>query len=153
MFIGSIFHSIVTVNDTLIIQEHERRIRSASFDTYLQAILPHFTLVAEFSLQDTCYQSVYNATFYVDGTSVGSVTVPTDVNQPGDGLGIGNGAKDWTTGPWAGKIADFQLLNSALTADQVAAYGAPTPAVPEPTTTTLSLLALAGLAARRRASR
>jgi len=58
VFIGSIFHSIVTVNDTLIIQEHERRIRSSSFDTYLQAILPHFTLVAEFSLQDTCYQGV-----------------------------------------------------------------------------------------------
>ncbi len=91
-----------------------------------------------------------NATFYVDGTSVGSVTVPTAVNQPGVGLGIGNGAKDWTTGPWAGQIADFQLLNSALTADQVAAYGAPTPVVPEPTTATLSLLALAGLAARRR---
>lgn len=90
-----------------------------------------------------------NATFYVDGTSVGSVTVPTNVNQPGVGLGIGNGAKEWTTGAWAGQIADFKLLNSALTANQVAAYGKPV-VVPEPTTATLSLLALAGLAARRR---
>ena len=96
----------------------------------------------------------YNATdnkaiFYVDGKNVGSVTVPTDVVQPDVGLGIGNGAKEWVTGPWAGKIADFQLLNGALTADQVAAYGAPV-SIPEPTTATLSLLALAGLAARRR---
>lgn len=48
-------------------------------------------------------------------------------------------------------VDDIYMWNRALSADEVASLPiSTTPAVPEPTTATLSLLALAGLAARRR---
>ena len=53
-------------------------------------------------------------------------------------------------------VGNIEVYGSVLSADEMAAAmtnianPAPTPSVPEPTTATLSLLALAGLAARRR---
>ena len=89
------------------------------------------------------------ATFYVNGESVGTLNLTDKASvatTAGLGVGSGGGSRQ---GLWDGQMADFKLFNSALTADQVAAYGAPV-AIPEPATATLSLLALAGLCARRR---
>ena len=111
---------------------------------------PALELNTWYTLGLTYSATTDTATLYVNGTSVGSIALGDKESYATDaGLGIGNGAKEFITSPWAGQMADFKLFNSTLTAGEVAAYGSPV-AIPEPATATLSLLALAGLAARRR---
>ncbi len=59
-------------------------------------------------------------------------------------LALGGWAGNSDNDKAAGTISSLAIYSGAMTADEIAA------AVPEPTTATLSLLALAGLAARRR---
>ncbi|MCQ2364946.1 MAG: hypothetical protein MJ051_05280 [Akkermansia sp.] len=82
---------------------------------------------------------------YVDNNQVGIVTLPYEAEaQVGavDGLQFGSG---WGGGHGANEVVidNLYIWNKALTANEVAS-------IPEPATATLSLLALAGLAARRR---
>ncbi len=80
------------------------------------------------------------ADFSVDGTSVGTLTIQGANGAAvgfdkaeAAGIGIGSGSSSQAQGLWSGKMASLSITT-----------------VPEPTTATLSLLALAGLAARRR---
>ena len=89
------------------------------------------------------------ANYYLNGVLVGTKTVDNFRYAQDDSFAaIGAGS---TTGKDAlsGSIAEFKILSGAL--DQAGILkAAHLTTVPEPTTATLSLLALAGLAARRR---
>mgnify|MGYP003296534800 CR=1 FL=1 len=75
------------------------------------------------------------ANFSVNGNSVGTLTLSSGYDAAeAVGMAIGAGGADQAQGVWSGKIANLSITTT----------------VPEPTTATLSLLALAGLAARRR---
>ena len=67
------------------------------------------------------YDSVTKvATFYVDGQSVGTITLESAFNGAGGaGAAIGSGSKDKAQDRWNGEMAEFQILNGALTSDQV----------------------------------
>ena len=103
------------------------------------------------------YDSTANSlTLFVNGESKGAITF--DNNCHGDGWGDPNeclmfGASATQQAAFAGAIAQLEIHDGvAMNAAQViAAAAAPaTPSIPEPATATLSLLALAGLASRRR---
>ena len=97
------------------------------------------------------------ATFYVNGDNVGSITLGKKFNLPTGGVGgaIGAGTQDLVENAGAiipqgvvdAQIAELKVFNSALSQSQILTQAH---LVPEPTTATLSLLALCGLAARRR---
>ena len=95
------------------------------------------------------------ATFYVNGDNVGSITLGNKFNLPTGGVGgaIGAGSQDLVEnatipqGAVDAQIAELKVFNSALSQSQILTQAH---LVPEPTTATLSLLALCGLAARRR---
>lgn len=91
---------------------------------------------------------------YINGEEIGSVDLSKTTSQSAGGSGIvfGSGCFDIKQGGFNGSIADFQILNGALDQAGVlaAAHLSENPVVPEPTTGTLSLLALAGLCIRRR---
>ena len=93
-----------------------------------------------YTLSVTYDASTNEADFSVNGTSVGTYTVPADAGfdpaEANTGLAIGSASTGQTQGLWSGKIASLSITTTAP--------------IPEPTTATLSLLALAGLAARRR---
>ena len=109
--------------------------------------------------------STNQATLFVDGTSQGAITMNrkngdidfnTNIGKKGDGM-TADGTPDFifgaasTHGPqddFAGSIAQFQIISGA--ALDAAGVKAAANLVPEPATATLSLLALAGLCARRR---
>lgn len=89
---------------------------------------------------------------YLNGERLGQLTLKTnDFVSTAEGAAayIGAGSTNSAQDNFAGQIADFKILSGALTQDQVLEQ-ANLKKVPEPTTATLSLLALAGLAARRR---
>ena len=92
------------------------------------------------------------ATFYANGSYVGALTLEAAKTTPGS-FNIGGGRVSTRQAAWDGAMADFKVYDTTLSAAEVAAFGAPTPAtpaIPEPATATLSLLALCGLASRRR---
>ena len=89
---------------------------------------------------------------YLNGEKLGQLTLKTnDFVSTAEGAAayIGAGSTNSAQDNFAGQIADFKILSGALTQDQVLEQ-ANLKKVPEPTTATLSLLALAGLAMRRR---
>ena len=105
------------------------------------------------------YDSTANSiTLFVNGESKGAITL--DDNCHGDGWGQPEGSLVFgaasgvqAQAAFAGAIAQLEIHDGvAMNAAQViAAAAAPaTPAIPEPATATLSLLALCGLASRRR---
>ena len=101
------------------------------------------------------YDSTTNkVSYYLNGSLIGSATMADRYNNAGGaGAAIGSGAKDTAKDVMSGAIAEFQILNGAYSQEQIlkaAGLSKPSPSIPEPTTATLSLLALAGLAARRR---
>lgn len=83
--------------------------------------------------------TVGTAVFYVNGDSVGSITGLKNVNFNSAGGGAC---------AFAGQIAEFQILSGVKTQSEI--LKAAHLSIPEPATATLSLLALAGLALRRR---
>ena len=99
------------------------------------------------------------ATFYLDGVQVATEVVVWDWNAVTGGVGSAIGAlgQEETYG-YAGSMTldHVQVFDAALSQADIlsnaglVAYTPPTPAIPEPATATLSLLALAALAARRR---
>ncbi len=100
--------------------------------------------------------STGKAVAYINGVETATLTGLNGsgmFNNPGGQcsyIGAGSTHRDQDT--FAGSMAEFQILNGALTQEQVlaAAHLTKVTPVPEPTTGTLSLLALAGLCARRR---
>lgn len=101
-----------------------------------------------------------NGAKYIAGTSnnnfytrnLGGFSLPSDTDQT---FAIGSGNSGNARETFNGKIADLTIFTSdsviAGVNDVTAIMGTTAPfLVPEPTTATLSLLALAGLAARRR---
>ena len=89
-------------------------------------------------------------TIYKDGAQIGQWTNwNTDTGLNGAQLGGRWGGGNRLTGDASVDFDNVTIWNNALTADEVSSIVI-APAIPEPTTATLSLLALAGLAARRR---
>ena len=88
------------------------------------------------------------ASYYLNGSLVGTNVLSEGYNGTGGaGAAIGSGTKDESQDIFSGSIAQLQILSGAKTQAQILQAAN---LVPEPTTATLSLLALAGLAARRR---
>ena len=95
-------------------------------------------------------QSTGEAAFYINGDLVGSLTGLNDVacsGVGGDASAFGSASSDSLHGAFSGEIAQFQILSGAKTQAEILTASN---LVPEPATATLSLLALAGLAVRRR---
>ena len=88
---------------------------------------------------------------FVNGVLKNTVTLGTEYVAPtGTNLYFGSASTNGSQDDFAGSIAQFQIVHgAALNATEIKTI-ANTPVIPEPTTATLSLLALAGLAARRR---
>ena len=99
----------------------------------------------------TYNSSTKKAVYYLNGEQVHTQTVE-NYNYAGDKFSA-IGAKYYTTGDakdvMTGAIAEFKILNGAYTQAQIL-EAAHLTTIPEPATATLSLLALAGLCARRR---
>ena len=90
------------------------------------------------------------ARYYLNGQQVAvDTTIENFRYAGGTGSAIGSGAADTNNEVMSGDIAEFKILSGALTQAEIL-KAAHLTTVPEPTTATLSLLALAGLAARRR---
>lgn len=95
------------------------------------------------------------ANFYLNGKLVSTDTTVSNYHYAGNNwsaIGAKYYAGDGTAADVLdGSIAEFKILGGAYTQEQIlkAAHLSSKP-IPEPTTATLSLLALAGLAARRR---
>ena len=97
------------------------------------------------------------ATGYINGDVVGTLdnlnaSTIQFASAGGAAAAIGSGSAEAQQSAFIGNMAEFQILNGALTQEQVlaAAHLTKVAPVPEPTTGSLSLLALAGLCARRR---
>lgn len=94
------------------------------------------------------------ATLFLNGEQKSIITLDTNNNYPsgyktpnGSNMYFGSLSTNASQDDFAGSIAKFQIVHgSALGAADIKAIAT----VPEPTTATLSLLALAGLAAHRR---
>ena len=95
----------------------------------------------------TLVRSANILTLYVNGESQGSLTAKsTTFSGLQVGALFGNGQQGGTSAPAINATVDnMAIWKRALTSAEVAGL-----VIPEPTTATLSLLALAGLAARRR---
>lgn len=116
----------------------------------LAAGTPALKLDTWYTLALTYDAETGSALFYTNGELVGSLALKSAaVATPDGNFTVGGGRTGASQALWDGAMADFKLYDTTLSADQVAAFGAPVQ-IPEPTTATLSLLALAGLAARRR---
>ena len=87
-------------------------------------------------------------TLYVNGVSQGTLK-GSDTSIAA--LQLGNRYEGGTpAAPIDATVDNLTIWDRALTTEEVQGFIVPTQSVPEPTTATLSLLALAGLAARRR---
>lgn len=107
------------------------------------------------NLAITYNASTREAVGYINGQSIGTLTLNANPFNGAGGSGIvfGSGSFDSKQGDFAGAIADFKILDGVLTGDDLMSaisLTSTSPSVPEPATATLSLLALAGLCARRR---
>ncbi|MGN0868456.1 MAG: LamG-like jellyroll fold domain-containing protein, partial [Akkermansia sp.] len=93
--------------------------------------------------------SKHTATYYLNGDQLSTVSLrETGANSAGGaGAAIGSGSKDNEQDPFSGQIAEFQILSGTLNQNEILTAAHLTP---EPATATLSILALAGLMARRR---
>ena len=89
---------------------------------------------------------------FLNGTLKNTITLGTAYVAPtGSNLYFGSASTNDQQDNFAGSIAQFQIVQgAALSATEIKTIANTTPTIPEPTTATLSLLALAGLAARRR---
>ena len=142
-------------------------INNGNLDVLAKSV-DHNKLTSTTLVKDTWYHLAFTysntanlLTFYVNGDSVGSLTPSDNVSglytsycpTTNEGAAIGAASQDLVTGSiqgdFNGHIAELKLLNSTLTQSQIL-NAAHLEIIPEPTTATLSLLALAGLAARRR---
>ena len=101
--------------------------------------------------------STGTATGYINGEVAGTLTglnaSSVGFNSAGGaGAAIGSGSAEEQQSAFIGSMAEFQILSGALSQENIltAAHLTATTPTPEPTTGTLSLLALAGLCARRR---
>jgi hypothetical protein len=111
-----------------------------------------YTLAADvwYNLAVSYDQSTGEAAFYINGESVGSLTglnAVTCHDGGGAASAFGSASSDSLQGAFAGEIAQFQILSGAKTQAEILTASN---LVPEPATATLSLLALVGLAVRRR---
>ena len=89
-------------------------------------------------------------TLFVNGVSVGTTSAGNSYGAPNNNtIHIGAGSTNSGQDDFKGQVADLRIITGqALDADAVKWHAATL--LPEPTTATLSLLALCGLAARRR---
>ena len=89
------------------------------------------------------------ATYYLNGDQLSTVNLrASGANNPGGaGAAIGSGCKDNKQDLFSGQIAEFQILSGTMNQAEILTAAHLTP---EPATATLSILALAGLMARRR---
>ncbi len=101
--------------------------------------------------------STGTATGYINGDAVGTLdglnaSTVAFASAGGAAAAIGSGSAEAQQSPFVGNMAEFKILSGALDQAGVlaAAHLSENPVVPEPTTGTLSLLALAGLCIRRR---
>ena len=90
-------------------------------------------------------------TLYINGESVASSTVQTPSNITWTTVSLFEGKDATSSGRFSGFVDDIQIYNVSSLEDASTVMSVQAARlVPEPTTATLSLLALAGLAARRR---
>ncbi|MGN0869201.1 MAG: LamG domain-containing protein [Akkermansia sp.] len=105
------------------------------------------TLNQWYNVAITVDGSTNAVTYYLNGKCLGTDTKDSRFNAAqGAYAAIGSGSYDGQD-LFSGQIAELQVLSGTLTQTQILKAAHLTP---EPTTATLSLLALAGLAARRR---
>lgn len=134
-------------------------VNNGQVDLLAKGVLHHNTTGVTLStntwmnLAITYNKDTGDAVVYINGEQVSTLTGldTARFNNPGGACSyIGAASTDQKQDTFAGQIAEFQILDGALTQQQVLAAAHLAAPVPEPTTGTLSLLALAGLASRRR---
>ena len=143
---GGLGFGVANGNLNLVAKNVGNNPLTASNDTYTLSTDQWYHLAVSYD------NSTNTATFYVNGDSVGSKAVTTVSTTPnGHGAAIGSSCQDLVNNAvrddFNGYIADLSVYNSALNQKEIMKFAG---LVPEPSTATLSLLALAGLAARRR---
>jgi len=118
----------------------------SSDDTYTLKVNQWYHLAVSYN------KGTNTATYYVNGDSVGTKTITGASKTPtNQGSAIGSSCQDLVNNAvrddFNGFVADLSVINSALTQAEIKKAAG---LIPEPTTALLSVLALCGLAVRRR---